>query len=416
MQRIRPHTKWIGRAGKALLLLLLGMQIGVASAATTVKQDFAAHKAGNLNGTRRIAYRFYQGNGLKPDLSAAVRWFRHAADRGDVSSMVMMGDFYAKGEGVARNLSTAKSYYEKAQAKGSEKAKKRLEQMREYRTDDEVKDKNLVMNKLMSVTVKDLVARAQKAGIKSISTVAFHCNGKPTTPVSTYVRDNLLEKLISNGKLDVYDRMDVKLVAQEQKLSFDGAPPDPASAVLMGEVFCEPGDNYGYFAYRLFCAEDTRVIAAGCERVRWSDSEREMLNKSLGSAHKGESLPFIPENYLTDVTTKLKNIKCGIAMVQDRRKQGANVVHGRLAYAQLVRAIFLSGNVLYEREYLMQAAEESMLADSDVDPTKGVDAVGYVQYIGSSQNENMLKVQVTSCPGGKLLSTINLKQTKGFDL
>lgn len=396
--------------GAALLLLLAGSAV-----ASTVQQDWDAHKHGNVDATRRIAYRYYKGNGLKASLPAAVKWFRQAADKGDVQSMVMMGDFYSKGEGVKKDIATAKSFYEKAAAKGSEKAEKRLAAMREYRTDSEVKGNNYTSGKLVGVVVKDLVARAKKSGVKSISMVEFRCNGKKTTPMSTYVRDKLLEKITDDGNLDVYDRLDSKLVAQEQSLSFDGAPLDPATAVLMGEIFCKPGDSYGYFAYRVFKAQDTRVIATGCERVKWSDSEMEMLAE-LGNS-KGESLPFIPDSSLSELTSKLKQkVNSGIAMVQDRSKMSDNVVHSRLAYAQIVQAIFDSGNIMFEREYILQAAEESMLADKDIDPSRGVSALGYVQYIGSSKSENNLKVQVTACPGGKLLSTINLKQNKGFDL
>lgn len=365
----------------------------------------AAHR-GDAVAMRRVGYMQFNGGERKNGFA----WLKKAADKGDAQALYHIGCIYEQGSYGEKDPEKAKKYLTAAANKGSSAAKKRLQKMREGMVDDEVRTKAASSSSVITSVVKDIVKKCAKEGVSSVSTVAFLCNGRPTKPLSTVMRDKMLEKLVETKNLAVFDRLDTKMIAQEQSLSFDGAPPDPASAVLMGEVFFKPGDNYGYFAYRVFKTVDMKVISAGCERVKWSSKEMEMIAPEGSSS----TLSFIPEAELENLSSKIKSLNVGIAMVQDRSKQSSNMIDSRLAYSQIVVALLKSGNVLYEREFMMQAMEESLLTSPMLEPGRSIEAIGYVQYNGSNAGENLLKVQVSACPGGQVLSTVNLMQKKGY--
>lgn len=58
------------------------------------------------------------GKGIKQDLPEALRWYRLAAEHGDVSSYADIGIFYAKAYGVKKNKNRAVQYYIMGAEKG----------------------------------------------------------------------------------------------------------------------------------------------------------------------------------------------------------------------------------------------------------------------------------------------------------
>ena len=58
--------------------------------------------------------RYYEGKQTKQDYSEASKWFREAADKGNSSGQVKLGELYFNGFGVERNYDEAVRWYRKA--------------------------------------------------------------------------------------------------------------------------------------------------------------------------------------------------------------------------------------------------------------------------------------------------------------
>ena len=75
--------------------------------------------------------------GVAQDYSAAMKWYRMAADQGDAQAQYNIGVMYYGGQGVPQNTSEALRWLHKAQAQGFYMAKQRIElimqEMRETR-------------------------------------------------------------------------------------------------------------------------------------------------------------------------------------------------------------------------------------------------------------------------------------------
>ena len=56
----------------------------------------------------------HHGHGVPQDQAEALRWYRLAADAGNVPSLGWIGWFYHHGHGVAKNLRAAIGWYERA--------------------------------------------------------------------------------------------------------------------------------------------------------------------------------------------------------------------------------------------------------------------------------------------------------------
>ncbi|MFW1410905.1 tetratricopeptide repeat protein, partial [Vibrio parahaemolyticus] len=69
-----------------------------------------------------IRYDF--GQGVAQDHAEAVRWYRRAADLGNVIAMKNLGLSYRDGEGIGKDFAEARRWLEKAAAAGDEDAKK----------------------------------------------------------------------------------------------------------------------------------------------------------------------------------------------------------------------------------------------------------------------------------------------------
>jgi TPR repeat protein len=61
----------------------------------------------------------YQGE-TKPDYGEALKWYKKAADQNLGIAMTRIGDFYAKGNGVEKDLDKAVAWYRKAMASGQQ--------------------------------------------------------------------------------------------------------------------------------------------------------------------------------------------------------------------------------------------------------------------------------------------------------
>ena len=62
------------------------------------------------------------GRGVAKDVYEAVKWYRLAADQGNVIAQYNLGVCYANGTGVAKNDAEAVKWYKKAAAQGDEDA------------------------------------------------------------------------------------------------------------------------------------------------------------------------------------------------------------------------------------------------------------------------------------------------------
>ena len=57
---------------------------------------------------------YEKGQGVTLDYTAAMRWYRKAADQGDASAQTNLGLMYDKGQGVTQDYAAAMRWYRKA--------------------------------------------------------------------------------------------------------------------------------------------------------------------------------------------------------------------------------------------------------------------------------------------------------------
>jgi len=87
-----------------------------------VKQDYAeavrwyrkAAEQGNLWGQNALGSMYQLGMGVKQDYAEAVKWFRKSAKQGNASAQNLLGKAYALGTGVKKNYTEAVKWYRKA--------------------------------------------------------------------------------------------------------------------------------------------------------------------------------------------------------------------------------------------------------------------------------------------------------------
>ena len=60
--------------------------------------------------------------GVEKDKAASAKWYKRAAEKGNVDAQLMMGDYYTGGIGVPMDLEKAAMWYKKALENGSEEA------------------------------------------------------------------------------------------------------------------------------------------------------------------------------------------------------------------------------------------------------------------------------------------------------
>ena len=71
-------------------------------------------KTGKSSSQTQLAYRYYDGNGIKKDYKKAVYWFIKAAEKGDDAAQVRLGTCYVEGIGVERNYEQGLYWIKKA--------------------------------------------------------------------------------------------------------------------------------------------------------------------------------------------------------------------------------------------------------------------------------------------------------------
>jgi TPR repeat protein len=70
---------------------------------------------------------YANGEGVGRDLKEAAKWYRLAADQGQVVALNALGIMYATGEGVGADAAEAEKLFRQAAAQGDEQAKGNLE-------------------------------------------------------------------------------------------------------------------------------------------------------------------------------------------------------------------------------------------------------------------------------------------------
>lgn len=123
----------------ALPLLLMGFVPGLAYgihfvktsrfAGVLVKRDPAeamrwyrqAAEAGNVAAMFTLASRYDRGEGVEKNIAEAVKWYRQAAEAGDADAMVNLGNCYANGD-IEKDLAESVKWYRQAAEAGNSAA------------------------------------------------------------------------------------------------------------------------------------------------------------------------------------------------------------------------------------------------------------------------------------------------------
>ena len=85
-----------------------------------------AAEQGEIDALRALNYLYEQGGGVKKDEAEALNWLRLAAMWGDESSQGFLGDRYASGKGVAKDEVEAFAFYRLASVHPSNPAQKNV--------------------------------------------------------------------------------------------------------------------------------------------------------------------------------------------------------------------------------------------------------------------------------------------------
>ena len=90
---------------------------------------------------------YCNGLGVAQDYSAAMKWYRMAADQGHAQAQGNLGIMYNGGQGVPQNTSEALRWLHKAQVQGEERAKQGIEfimqAMRETRASQQTNNSSM---------------------------------------------------------------------------------------------------------------------------------------------------------------------------------------------------------------------------------------------------------------------------------
>jgi TPR repeat protein len=71
----------------------------------------------------------YLGRGASKDAALAARWYREAANGGDVGAQYLLASMYEQGDGVAQDLRLARYWYDIAARNGDEAAPGKLKEV-----------------------------------------------------------------------------------------------------------------------------------------------------------------------------------------------------------------------------------------------------------------------------------------------
>ena len=123
---VSAHAGPIGRtAAPGVLALGHGKVVRLAQAASDqAPQDprlaalFAKAKAGDPAAQNRLGEKFAHGEDVGRDLAEAARWYRLAAAQGHAGAQLNLGELYENGVGVERDPAEAARWYREAAAGG----------------------------------------------------------------------------------------------------------------------------------------------------------------------------------------------------------------------------------------------------------------------------------------------------------
>lgn len=96
-----------------------------------VKWYRKAAEQGDIKGQCNLGFMYYNGYGIRQDYTKAAEWYRKAAEQGDSDGQYNLGILYEYGQGVEQNAQTAISWYRKAIEQGHYGAQQRLEALLE---------------------------------------------------------------------------------------------------------------------------------------------------------------------------------------------------------------------------------------------------------------------------------------------
>jgi TPR repeat protein len=116
----------VGRFRYALLGVSLAIVLAVATVAIwnfhTPDPSEKALTAGDAAAMNDLGNHYFDGNGVPKDYTEARKWYERAAAAGNVVAMGNVGDLYFHGIGVPVDFAEARRWYEKAAAAGNAKA------------------------------------------------------------------------------------------------------------------------------------------------------------------------------------------------------------------------------------------------------------------------------------------------------
>ncbi len=366
-----------------------------------------AAQRGDVPSMRKIGMRMHQRVCFRGDPETGIQWLKKAADKGDVGAMYYLGRVY-----LPKNKELGESYMKKAAEHGNSKAKKYFEKVvtkKKEAYEDRVGAVRL--DKAIADAVTTMQERIEEAGVKEIAMVEFLCNGGPQNELTDAVRGKIQQAILEGSDVQISDRVDVKMLAEESGAQGGDLGIKATTAVFMGEIICQPGGDVGYFIYRMFHTKDMRIVAADFVPVKWTSFEKELLKK-IPLKVAPSTLPFTPKRDLDEMVEQVNLKKYGgIAMVHRVDDPDNDTIEYRVAFAQVLGSLFEGGLTLYEREFLAKGVEEASLSGQDVQ-LDGVGTLCAVKLV-ENQKKNGLEVRLTSYPEGGLRFVRTLTQARG---
>lgn len=113
--------RWVGLATMAMVafgLLATGQMAGAQQAGIDAAV-MAKANAGDAAAQVAVGESYAAGNGVARDLKLAAEWYQKAADKGDIAGELHLAALYRDGgKGVARDMTQAAAWYRKAAEQG----------------------------------------------------------------------------------------------------------------------------------------------------------------------------------------------------------------------------------------------------------------------------------------------------------